>query len=242
MKQLKTILVLAFILANININAQFFKQSIKGNKEFEDYTRTLSKFDQVSVAGAFEVTLIQSDQSKVEIGVENNLEQYLLTEVKDRKLKIRWQNKIHARPSKTVKINVYYNMDLKKISLAGSGSIEAQQMLKSDHLSLNLAGSGNIKLALHVLSLACDIAGSGTVNLEGETQNFDCSKAGSGDLNSEELWCKILHLESAGSGNADVHVSEELVASLAGSGNIFYKGNPAVNKVKVAGSGEVKMK
>ncbi len=242
MKHLKTILVLALILSNININAQFFKQTIKGNKEFEDYTRILGKFDQVSVAGAFEVTLIQSDQAKLEIAVESNLEQYLLTEVKDRKLKIRWQNKIQARPSKTVKINVYYNMDLEKISLAGSGSIKGKQMLESEQLSLNLAGSGNIKLGLHVLSLACDMAGSGNVILEGETQEFDCSKAGSGDLNSEELWCKVLHLESAGSGNANVHVSDELIASLAGSGNIIYKGNPKVNKVKVAGSGIVKMK
>ena len=99
-----------------------------------------------------------------------------------------------------------------------------------------------MNLNVSTKNLGSSISGSGNLNLNGDTTVFGCSVAGSGDVNSFDLIASKVKVSVAGSGNVKVHASDEIHASSAGSGNIYYSGNPSVEKTKSAGSGSIKKK
>ena len=63
-----------------------YAQKVKGNGKSINKTRNVGSFDGVAVAGSFDVFLVSGNEGKLDITVEENLEQYLVTEVKDGEL------------------------------------------------------------------------------------------------------------------------------------------------------------
>ena len=77
--------------------------------------------------------------------MEENLEPYLVTEVKGGKLNIHWKKGARIKTTKKTKLLVYFNA-LKGVGLSGSGDIKSTDMIKGEALSIAVAGSGDISL------------------------------------------------------------------------------------------------
>ena len=130
-------------------------------------------------------------------------------------------------------------MIISAVSLAGSGDVYSDDVIDTKNLKLSLAGSGDFNLTVSTKNLSSSIAGSGDITLKGDSDEFTCSIAGSGNINAYDLTAKIATAKIAGSGNVKVHAIEEIQAKSAGSGNIYYKGNPSVEKTTSVGSGSI---
>lgn len=109
--------------------------------------------------------------------------------------------------------------------------------------ALKIKGSGDVSLMdLRQAGLEIEIEGSGHVTADGQVQQLDVSIAGSGDVDARELIAQRGNLSIAGSGNISAHVSHEVVARVAGSGDIVVRGDPPVRSKQVLGSGSVRFK
>lgn len=239
---MKYIIAILTLLLTVNLSAQsWFGKSIKGNGEKSNITRNIDNYDKITVAGPFEINLVKGIEGKLEITIEENLEEYLVTKVKDGKLLIRWKECCKINPRKKVSITIPFK-NIEALTLAGSGEIKNKDKITSNDFTIKLAGSGNINLLLSSKQVKCTMAGSGTVSLEGDSVDFECSKAGSGDYFGYDFICRNIDIEGAGSGDAQVNATDVLEAKIAGSGNIYYKGNPTKNSIKNVGSGSAIMK
>lgn len=109
--------------------------------------------------------------------------------------------------------------------------------------ALRIKGSGDVSLLdLRQAGLEIEIEGSGDVTADGQVERLDVSIAGSGDVDARELIARRGHLSIAGSGDISAHVSDEVVARVAGSGDIVVRGDPPVRSKQVLGSGSVRFK
>ena len=233
--------ILAFLIITTSLNAQIFTKKIKGNGDLKTESRTISNFDKIGVAGSFDVKLKKGKEGSIIIEADENLMEYIITEVDGDKLKIKTKKGFQLRASKTIKITVSFS-SIDAVSLAGSGYIFSEDNINSDNLKLSLAGSGDLNLKVSSNDLKTSIAGSGNITLTGNTNIFKASIAGSGNINAYELKTEMLKVSIAGSGNAKVNVINEINAVTTGSGNIYYKGNPKIEKIKSVGSGSIKNK
>ena len=234
----KKLTILFVLLAFItNVNAQWFGKKIKGNGNVVTETRNVSDYDAIGVAGSFDVKLVAGKEGKLTVKIEENLSEYLITEVEDGKLKIKWKKGVSINTTKGLLVTVPFE-DIEAVSLAGSGDVFSDDVIKTDHLKVALSGSGDIKLNVNTDNISSAVSGSGDVVLAGKTQKLKCSLAGSGDINGYELVSKDAEVSIAGSGDIKVNVTDNLKARVAGSGDIYYKGNPRQD-VKVSGSGSV---
>jgi len=240
---MKYLIITAALFISMQVTAQswFSKQKIKGNAKVETITRNLSGYEKISVSGNFDIVLIKGKEGELTITIEENLKEYLVTKIKNDKLIIRWNEKYNVRSTKTVQITVPFN-DIKEVNLSGSGSIVNRDKINASDFEINLAGSGNINLSLSSQDVDCSMAGSGVVKLIGTAESFECSKAGSGVFMGYNFICKNINISSAGSGDAEISATDYLEADTAGSGSIYYKGNPKKDRLRVAGSGSIKMK
>jgi hypothetical protein len=240
---MKTTILTFVTLLFINIShAQWWGngEKIKGNGKVTTITRTTSDYDGISCAGSFDYILVSGTEGKITIEGEENLLQYVVTEVKDNKLVIKTEKNINLKPSlnKTIKVTIPFK-DIDNVSLAGSGDLTNTDTIKATDLKVLLAGSGDIVLNIETNNVKGSLAGSGDLTLKGNTNNLEANVAGSGDFHGFNLQANNTEVSVAGSGDAKVVSNESLKARVSGSGDIEYKGNPKTEDSKVAGSGSI---
>ncbi|WP_372792820.1 head GIN domain-containing protein [Lutibacter sp.] len=233
--------ILAILIVIANLNAQMFTKKIKGNGTIITNTRTVSDYDKVAVAGSFDVKLLKGKEGILTVKADENLMEYIITEVKNGDLEIHIKKGFNISTNKTINITVPFET-INAISLAGSGDITSEDIIDSSDLTLKLAGSGNMSLNVSTKNLTTSIAGSGNMSLKGDSNEFECNIAGSGNINGYELKALIANAKITGSGTIKINAVNEIHAKSAGSGNIYYSGNPSIEKISSVGSGSVKKK
>ena len=229
-------LVLAMLFLTFS-NAQKYGK-ISGDGNVINESREVGSFDHIGVSGSFDVDLIKGKEGKVEIKIEKNLLPYLITEVSNGELKIKWKKGTNIRTHRDVEITVYIS-NINGVALSGSGDIISKDLIESNNFKVALSGSGDINLNLKVNDMDSRISGSGDLTYRGAAKNFTSTVSGSGDIEAYGLQVDKADVKVSGSGDMTITVNHELYARVSGSGDISYKGNPSKEDVKVSGSGNI---
>lgn len=216
-------------------------KSVKGNGKMTTVTRTTNSYDVIKCAGSMDFILVSGKEGNITIEGEENLLEYIITEVKDNVLKVKVKKGRHLKSSKnkTIKVTIPFE-DINKVTLTGSGDLWNKDVIEANNLNVALAGSGDLTLNVKSTSIEGALAGSGDITLKGSTNNLKAKVAGSGDFHGFDLQTNNTVVSVAGSGDAKVISNESIKARVAGTGDIVYKGNPEKKDTKVAGSGSIK--
>jgi hypothetical protein len=215
-------------------------RTVEGNGVSESREKTVARFSKLEVSGSFKVIIVPSGEHKVVVEADENLHDYIRIEEDDNRVKIKMKNNVRIKNPRSIKLTVYMQ-DVNKIELAGSVNLKSEGVLEhSDKLELTIAGSGDADIEVKSPEVKISIGGAGKVLAAGKTRNLNISIAGSGDYLGEDLMSEYVDLSIAGSGSAKVYASMGLEVSVAGSGNVYYAGNPEKVKKSIAGAGFVK--
>ena len=233
----KSILLLVALVVVGTIQAQ---KKIKGNGNIKSITRTTSDYDAVKFTGSFDYVLVAGKEGNIQLEGEENLLEYIITEVKNGQLIVRTQDRINLQTSnnKTIKITVPFE-SIDVVSLSGSGDVWNEQIIVANEFKVSLSGSGDVKLDVESSNLDATVNGSGDLELKGKTENLKVNVTGSGDYKGFELDANDVEVSVNGSGDARIKCNGHLKARVAGSGDIKYRGNPKKEDFKVAGSGSI---
>lgn len=235
----KTILsIVTILLITVNIQSQWFSNGVKGDGHVITKSRNVGDYDKVSVAGAFDVTLVAGSEGKLNIKIEENLLEYLITEVVDGKLKIKWEKGVNIRTRKGVYITIPFE-EIEAVTLSGSGDITSDDTIKVSDFYTGVSGSGDIILSVEADDVTSKVTGSGDITIKGNTRTLKTSVTGSGDFHGFRLKAKNVEAKVTGSGDVSVFAAKSLKARVTGSGDIDYKGNPDIQDTKVTGSGDI---
>ena len=205
--------------------------------------RDVSAFSEISLKVDANVHLKQGSTQLIELNGRATTLEKLVTEVKERKLVIRYQNESKFSKWKPGPVDIYVTMpQVDALVVSGSGSIVSEGIIESRILDLIISGSGNIKLGdLKSEKVSAKVSGSGNLSLSGTKLAAELKAliSGSGNLKAIDFPTDNVDMKVSGSGNCWVNASKKLVANLLGSGNVIYRGNPAV-ETTILGSGKVK--
>lgn len=130
--------------------------------------------------------------------------------------------------------------DLTKLELNSSGNIVSQTDFTANQVALRITGSGNIIMNdLDASGVSSTITGSGSILLSGSATTHDVFVTGSGDVGSFGFVTTNSDISIVGSGDVEVNVSSDLDVGIAGSGSVYYKGDPNSVSSSISGSGNV---
>ncbi len=231
----------AFALAITTANAQWWgNNKVKGNGNVKTETRNTSDYDQVRVAGFFDVELVSGNEGKITVEAESNFMEHIMTEVNGSSLKIYVEKGVNLRPTwnKGIKITVPFE-DLDMVTLSGSGDVVGKDVIKAANFSTGVSGSGDVTLKLDVATLEGKVTGSGDLRLDGQTNDAEYRVTGSGDIHAFSVKAQDVDAKVTGSGDIRAHCDGYLTARITGSGDIKYSGNPKKEDSKVTGSGDI---
>ncbi|MFI5173138.1 MAG: head GIN domain-containing protein [Chitinophagales bacterium] len=238
MKGIKTTAIVFVILIATGFVLQSFAKKgetgiVNGN--------TVGEFKTLTVEGCMDVVFTQGPATEARFEGDERLIDNIVFEKKGDELIVKFKDK-KAECSSTKSVKIYLSSPaVENINLAGSGDITSTNEINNNvSFAIDLAGSGNIDIDLSASSLSADIAGSGNITVDGRTNKVDIDIAGSGDFMGNKFVVSEAEIDIAGSGNAYINTSGNISASIAGSGDVLYTGNPAKIKKDIAGSGKVK--
>jgi hypothetical protein len=243
MKKINSKLLLVFVLVfTTSVSAQnWWKNKVKGNGNVSKVTRTTGDYDAVRCAGFMDFELVDGKEGKITIEGEENLLDYIITEVKNDELVVKVEKGVNLKTSwkKGIKITIPAD-DIEKVSLSGSGDVYNNFVLDSDDLKVELSGSGDMNLKVKTNYLSSAITGSGDIKIVGDTDVLETKITGSGDFHGFELNANNTEAYVTGSGDIKVFSNKMLKARVTGSGDITYKGDPDKEDTKVTGSGSIR--
>lgn len=227
-------------LISLSCSAQWGK-TIKGNGNNVTIERNTGDYDGVAVSGWFDVDLVSGNEGEITLTGEENLLEYIITEVKDGKLVIKTEKGVNLKTSNW-KSGIHITVPVESISsvsMSGSGDIVGKTKIKTDYFKTAMSGSGDITLDLDVQNISASMSGSGDITLSGDTTNFEATISGSGDIEAYDLEADNVDATISGSADIQVTANKSLKARVSGSGDISYKGNPEKVNTKTSGSGDI---
>tara|TARA_R110001583_G_C5641885_1_gene407914 strand:- start:50 stop:784 length:735 start_codon:yes stop_codon:yes gene_type:complete len=238
MKKLSVLLCAGLI--SLSCSAQWGR-TIKGNGNNVTIERNTGNYDGVAVSGWFDVDLVSGNEGEITLQGEENLLEYIITEVKDGKLVIKTKKGVNLKTSSwksEIRITVPVE-SINTVSMSGSGDIVGKTTIKTDKFTTSMSGSGDITLDIDTGSISANMSGSGDINLSGNTTDFDATISGSGDIEAYDLEADNVNATISGSADIQVTAKKSIKARVSGSGDISYRGNPEKVDTKTSGSGDI---
>lgn len=238
MKKLIQLLAI-FILLPFYAQNNSKREGLKGNGSIQTTTRNTAEYNGISVSGSFVVTLTSGKEGKITISGDENLLEYVVTEVENDNLKIHFQKDYrNYKPSQKIEIQVPVEK-IEQLALSGSGNIKSATEIKSEKFSTAQSGSGKIEIAISTQNMEAALSGSGHLYVSGYAKNFEIAVSGSGQIDSKKMTSENISAAVSGSGTITVTTNESIKAVVSGSGQIKYYGNPKNIEEKVSGSGGI---
>ncbi len=238
MKKLSPLLLTGLI--TLSCSAQWGK-TIKGNGNNVTIERSTGDYDRIAVSGWFDVDLVSGNEGDITLQGDENLLEYIITEVKDGKLVIKTEKGVNLKSSSwksEIRITVPVQ-SISSVSMSGSGDIVGKTKIKSDNFSTAMSGSGDITLDIDSSTISASMSGSGDITLSGTTKDFDATVSGSGDIEAYNLEADNVSATVSGSADIQVTAKKSIKARVSGSGDISYRGNPEKVDTKTSGSGDI---
>ena len=213
-------------------------RTVRGSGTLATEERRVSGLSAVDLGSLGHLVIELGDQEMLRIEAEENLLEYIETDVRGNTLEISTRRGINLNPREP--INFYLTIQsLDSISVSGLGDVEAPG-LEADEFSVEISGSGDVSLDSLVASrLRVDISGLGNLDIEaGQVDDQDIEISGDGDYNARDLESNTAEVDISGLGSAILRVSDHLEANISGGGSVRYYGDPSVDK-NVSGLGRV---
>jgi len=189
----------------------------KGSGRMVTEQRDIGSFDRIESNIGADITVSIGATQSVSLTYDDNLIGYVTTKVRGKKLVIESSRSFSSSTDCQIKIVV---PQLEEVSVGGSGKIEVVG-LDVDRFSIGIDGSADVVASGEVGELAIEVNGSGNVDTR--------------DLVAGEATVEI-----NGSGDVNVMARDYLTATVNGSGDIVYTGNPSQVVKNVEGSGRIR--
>ena len=243
----KTMLFVALIVfISTACTVPFAPRLVKGSGDIVVEERDVSDFEEILVTGTGRVIITQGESESLTIETDDNLMQYIETEVKGKTLEIGFKDGVVFSTGSGRKVidptdGFIFRIsaiDLTSVTVSGAAKIEVDK-LKTDSLSIVLSGAGDINLDdLNAVDLDVLVTGAGDVQVIGAVETQSVKLNGFGRYQGFDLESQEASVTISGAGGAEVWVSEFLEVVISGAGDVKYYGSPDLNP-EISGLGRI---
>jgi hypothetical protein len=199
-----------------NVSVNFGAEKGSGTMAVEN--REVSDFSKIDVGGVFQVEIIAQSEFGVEVEGDDNLLQFVKTEVHNGTLEISMDKRVKTHNPLRVRISA---PDITRLEASGASKVNLTNLKNSE--------------------LAVDTSGASKINILGETGNLIVDVSGASQIDAGNLSALTANVDASGASHVNVNVANELIADASGACRITYSGSPKVSK-STSGASSVSQK
>jgi len=215
-------------------NHEIISQSVRGNEEVVIQEREISAFRGIIATGGFELYLEQGDSPKVVVEADENLHNYIITEVRNEMLDIKVEADV--RKSKALKVFVTL-VDIDHLIAIGAVNIKSDVTINLNSLQVFISGISAIKLVVSAKELEIEVTDAAYAYLSGNVNIFNFRVNDEAELDAFSLIANTCDAKVSGTCEAKIYVLDEFKMRVTGESNLYYKGDPLITDRISSGSG-----
>ena len=200
-------------------SARFFNFSfnaVVGSGVAATESRDLDEFKGIDVGGVFQVEVTAGKDYGVVVEADDNLLQYVKTEVSGGVLRISSTERLKSSTPLRIRVSA---PDIESIEGSGACKISVAELKSSE--------------------LRVDTSGASKVNLAGEAASLTIGVSGASNVNAENLKAENATVDASGASKVEVFVTGRLVSEASGASKISYAGNPTSVTKDTSGAAKV---
>ncbi|HUS86448.1 MAG TPA: head GIN domain-containing protein [Bacteroidales bacterium] len=237
MRSLKIVLITLICMGTFNLAEAQVKKRINGSGDVKTETRNLEGFTGVKTATAVDIYLTQGNNFDVVVEADDNLLEYIVTEVKDDALNV-YLDKVFITGKKTMIVHVTMP-EIEFIKASSAGDVIGQTPIKADNLKVSTSSAGDVNIEVTAKTLYLSTSSSGDITISGEADYLEASTSSAGDIKGYELTVREADVSASSAGDVKITVTERLKARASSAGDIYYQGNPEYVDAKSSSAGDV---
>ncbi|HRG59136.1 MAG TPA: DUF2807 domain-containing protein [Bacteroidia bacterium] len=202
---------------------------IKRTGDIIEERRELEYFEILEVEGNFNVLLIEDSVCFVNIKAGKNLISNIETNISNKLLKIKNNNKGNFTRSYKNKIEIFIHFKkLNELIYKGTGPITCENVIHNDSFTFNSwDGADTVKLSLDVPLVYTNIhTGVADLIVQGKANQLYAYARGSGSFRMQNFICKRVYTNNISSSDHYFYAENSLEALVQYVGNTYCKGNP----------------
>jgi len=214
---------------------------IKGNGNIVSREIPVSSFVRLHISGKGVVELHQSDEEKVIIETDENLQEYFEVQNSGRTLYLSAEAKFKKPVYTTCTIKVYFRqIDVLYIRNDGANLVCPGEIKLANPIEIKVQSIGDTALNIHapIIHILCQSVGK--IALSGKCGCIKIKNQNEGDFTSSALFSEVLSIKNMAEGNVLLFANREITISHFGEGYVHYSGKALLKDVQQYGSGEIK--
>jgi hypothetical protein len=215
--------------------------TVDGNGQVTEWTLPVSSFLRLHLAMGGTYELIMSEEEKIVVRTDDNLQRFINVANWGRTLYISNADSLRIPNFTTLHIQIFIRQ-LDNLYIAHSGgAFEMSALFETDSpLEVKIQSDGNVSLRLAAPTIKLLSQTSGNVHLDGRCQILTAKVQNDGDFDARDMIAQQVEFTDQSNGNAWLYASESLKIRHYANGFIHYFGAGRVKEIKRFGNGEVR--
>jgi hypothetical protein len=204
----------------------------------------LAPFEEVEITGCFETEMIQGNQERIvlEINDRQVRREDIRIKVSGGKLKVAmrmeglFRNGDCDRAKASLKI---YYKNFKSVETGVGASVLVFGTIKANDLDIDVHTGSRLKINVEAKIAEISVNTGADLQISGQVEEQETSVNTGANLYAYELDCKAVYIRANTGAVAKVRVSEYIEASAGTGGSISYRGNPQRQDIRTVLGGDV---
>ena len=219
------------LLSSCNVN---MFNSVSGNKNVITQDRTTKEeFTKIQVSTGLDLYITQGDTKKIILEADENLHEFINTEIKDGILKIYSEKNIWNAEARKIHVTI---PNLELVSAVSGANVYTENTLNVDSINVICTTGAVIKMSLNANSVQSSATTGSDIELMGNANQHTSSATTGASIDAYKLLSKNTSANVTSGAEINVYASETIDAVATSGGDIDFKGNPKkVNKQSSSG-------
>ncbi len=232
-------LIVSFILAISLLSTSCSINCITGSGNNITKEYDISGFNAIKIGGSYDLILTQDSIYSVTIQGDDNIIERLEVEEINGTLRVKSKDNLCFNFKNNIILTVSAP-NINTLETSGSARISSTNTLNVDNFSVSSSGSSKIDLNIQANEVETITSGSGSITFTGSANTFNVKVSGSGKVNAPDFAVNNCTVNTSGSANLVLNVSDKLDVRSSGSSKVRYVGSPVSVSQNISGSGSVK--
>ncbi|MBS0010209.1 MAG: DUF2807 domain-containing protein [Bacteroidales bacterium] len=237
MRNLKLALISLLLLSIFSCADAQWKTRVTGSGDVKKEERKAGEFSGVRTSSSIDVYLSQGNRNRIIVEADDNLLEYIITDVKDGVLRV-YPDDVSIRRAEMMRVYVTMK-DIDYISTSSAGDVIGETPVRTKNLKISASSSGDVKLEVYADRLDLKTSSAGDITLKGEADFVQASTSSAGDIKAYDLTVREADLSASSAGDIKITVTERLKARSSSAGDIYYYGDPKYVDARSSSAGSV---
>lgn len=232
--------IVAIIVALLFGSCQYtfdLGDSIKGSRKVVTENRPVSgNFTHIEVGQGIDVEVTQSNIKSIKVEADDNIIEYITTDIVDGTLIIAMDKNVKNTKSRTVYVSLPI---IESLRTSSGASIESENTLVVTSLDVKATSGSDITLQVEAENISCETSSGSEIDIKGKALKLQADSSSGSNIEANELLTNDVNASSSSGSSIDVHPILNLEAKASSGSDITYHNTPKTLTKKASSGGSV---